>query len=181
MTLLTTDDFGVIFPADGTPVPLEQYAETWQAALHAKSRSAWIIGDLYLYADAAGEDYAVVLDGAGISLRTAQNYASTCSAFPRPARTIRLSQSHYTAVASLARVDLAAALTLLRTAKQRDLDRDELRALAAEQAGGNSPSATLLLVYDKARGVFVPSFTPEWLANGYSREVTVRAGVPQRT
>lgn len=168
---IVTDDFGV----DLASSDLSDRAAVREAfidALRSKNRSAWILGDLWLD---ASDDLLGALDPGMCSLKTVQNYASICRAFPKQWRRIPLSMSHYAACAALVAASRPTdALRLLEAAYNgghtREWVRDEVKRLFGEQ----DTSTDVLLTYDRARGVFVASFAPDWLPDGFTRTIHVQ-------
>lgn len=165
-----TDDFGVDFAASDMS-NREAVRETFLDALRGKNRSAWILGDLWID---SSDDLLDALDPGMCSLKTVQNYASVCRAFPKAWRKVPLSMSHYQAASALVAASRPTdALRVLEVAYNgghgREWVRDEVRRLFGEV----DASADVLLVYDRARGVFVASFAPDWLPDGFTRTIHV--------
>lgn len=164
---IITDDFG-IDPDASDLSDLGGLREALLDAVRAKNRSAWIIGDAYLALRDAGEDAAQALDATAFSLKTAQNYASVCAAWPKVWRRVPVSLSHYEAAALLAREQPAAALDLLRAAYDGGLGREWVREQAALRLGAREVSIEVLLTWDADHQVFIPNRTLN-LAPGFCR------------
>lgn len=167
---VVTDDFGVDFAASDMS-DREAVRAAFLDALRGKNRSCWVLGDLYAY---GGDDLLDALDPGMCSLKTMQNYASVCKAFPKQWRRVPLSMSHYAAASALVAASRATdALRVLEAAyhsgQTREWVRDEVKRLFGEE----DTSADVLLTYDRARGVFVASFAPDWLPDGYARTIHV--------
>ena len=167
---IVTDDFGVDLAASDMD-DREAVRAAFIEALRAKNRSAWIVGDLYVN---GGDDLLDVLDPSMCSLKTVRNYAAVCKAFPKQWRKVPLSISHYAAVSALVTASRPTdALLVLEAAYNgahtREWVRDEVKRLFGEE----DTSADVVLTYDRARGVFVASFAPEWLPDGFTRTIHV--------
>lgn len=141
---ITTTRFGI--EIEGNP-DYESWRDVFADELNAKNRSAWTTGDLYLYGEQKyGELAAEALDARLVSIGTLYNNTSLCRTFPHSERLYDLTPSHYAAVARLANVDRERAHEILRQAVDRELGRDDVRALAKEALGEIPPTPPLKIV-----------------------------------
>lgn len=147
------DDFG-IDPTQSALDDLDQVRATFLDALRSKNRSAWIIGDLWIEHSSSLSD---LLDPSMLSLKTVENYASTCRAFPKAWRRVPVSISHYEAAAKLASVQPTSALELLEQAHDHQMSREWVRSEAAKLMGIPETTVEVLLTWDGQQQVFVPS------------------------
>lgn len=164
---LVIDDFGLDLGASGV-INAGEADAAFLAAVQAKNRSQWTVGDLYRTEMITPN----ALNASTISLHTVQNYASVCGAWEKAHRLIPVSFSHYQSACHLVKTDVSAALRILQAAYDGLLDRDYVRDECAKALGDYAESAEMLLVYDGS--VFVPSGVPTWLPDGYTITKTVR-------
>jgi len=166
---IVVDDFGV----DLTQSALEDRHAVRAAfleALRTKNRSHWIMGDLWAE---RSDDLSDLLDPTLLSLKTVENYASVCRAFPKRLRCVPLSMSHYQACARLVKVNPREALALLARAYDGGMSREWVRDESMKLLGETEVSIEVLITWDASNQVFIPNCHLE-IPNGTTRMIRLK-------
>lgn len=149
---IVTDDFGVDLTQSALD-DTEAVRATFLEALRSKNRSCWVLGDLWI----ERSDFLLdLIDPSIMSLKTIENYGSTCRTFPKVWRKIPLSISHYSACAKLARVRPTEALDLLREAFTHKLGREAVHDEAARLLGETDSAIEVMLTWSGEQQVWIP-------------------------